>query len=267
MVGVSYTLPTDGGDARFNLHFTSAIPPHRAIVASRRGPCYALARSIGEAWRAAAIGFLSVKYFNGLGAAPAAARLNRSIDEPVSGDLASTSGVAGRYASALFELAEEAGSVDAIETDLKALQAAIGASPDFRDFLKSPVYDAADQMSAISALAEKAGYNVMTANFLKLVAQNRRLFALESVISAFSALAAKARGEISAQAISAAALNDEQTKALRHEIERQVGRAVNLETRVDPDLLGGLIVKIGSQMIDASLKTKLNRLKTVMKEA
>ncbi|MEO1241566.1 MAG: F0F1 ATP synthase subunit delta [Pseudomonadota bacterium] len=185
----------------------------------------------------------------------------------MSGDLAPTSGVAGRYASALFDLAQEAGALDAVESDLNSLKAAIASSSDLRDFLKSPVYDGADQMSAIAALAEKAGFGALTTNFLKLVAKNQRLFALEGMLSAFNALAAKARGEITAEAVSAAPLNEDQSKALRHEIERQVGSAVNLETRVDPDLLGGLIVKIGSQMIDASLKTKLNRLKTVMKEA
>ncbi len=185
----------------------------------------------------------------------------------MSDDLAQTTGVAGRYASALFDLAEEAGALDTVEADLKAVKASIAVSADLRDFLRSPVYDSADQMKAIVALAEKAAFSPLTTNFLKLVAKNRRLFALENTIGAFGALAAKARGEVSAQATTAAPLNDDQSKALRHEIERQVGSAVNLETRVDPDLLGGLVVKIGSQMIDASLKTKLNRLKTVMKEA
>jgi len=185
----------------------------------------------------------------------------------VSGEFAPTSGVAGRYATALFDLANEAGALDSIEAELNALKAMIGASPDFRNFLKSPVYGQADQMSAITALADKAGLGVLTANFLKLVAANRRLFALEDMIRAFTELAANARGEVKAEAVSAAPLSDEQEKALRHEIEAMVGKAVNLETRVDSELLGGLIVKVGSQMIDASLKTKLNRLKTVMKEA
>ncbi|MHA7873473.1 MAG: F0F1 ATP synthase subunit delta, partial [Hyphococcus sp.] len=174
---------------------------------------------------------------------------------------------AGRYASALFDLAKDEGAADAVERDLKALKKAVADSSDFRDFLRSPVYGQADQTNAVSALADRFSFHALTANFLKLVAKNRRLFALVDMASAYVALAAKDRGEISAEAISAAPLNDEQTRALRHEIERQVGRAVNLETRVDADLLGGLIVKVGSQMIDASLKTKLNRLKTVMKEA
>lgn len=179
----------------------------------------------------------------------------------------SKSGVAGRYAAALFDLAREAGFADAVESDLKGVRASIDASSELRDFLRSPVYDAADQMNAIGAIAERAGVNQLTANFLKLIAKNRRLFALPGMIDAYLSLAADARGEISVEAISAAPLSDDQNRALRQEIEAMAGKAVNLDTRVDRDLLGGLIVKIGSQMIDASLKTKLTRLKTVMKEA
>ncbi len=185
----------------------------------------------------------------------------------MSGDLAPTTGVAGRYASALFALAKETSALEAIEAELKAFNASIAASADLRDFLKSPVYGRDEQVGGLTALAEKAGFGALTTNFLKLVATNRRLFALEGMIDVFMKLAAAHRGEVTAQAISAAAMNNEQVKSLRLEIERQVGKAVNLETRVDPDLLGGLVVKIGSQMIDSSLRTKLNRLRTVMKEA
>ncbi len=180
---------------------------------------------------------------------------------------APVSGVAGRYAAALFDLAREEDAVAAVEGELAALHASIEASADLRGFLKSPVYDAGAQMAAVTALAEKAGFGALVTNFLKLIAQNRRLFAVEDMIRAFRALAASDRGEISAEAVTAAPMSDEQVKALRLEIERMAGKAVNLGTRVDPDLLGGLIVKIGSKMIDASLRTKLNRLKTVMKEA
>lgn len=184
-----------------------------------------------------------------------------------SANSAPVSGVAGRYASALFDLAKETGAIETVEDELRALQASIDASGELRGFLKSPVYDRAEQTAVVEALAEKAGFGALTANFLKLIASNRRLFALEDMIRAFAKLAADDRGEVSAEAMTAAAMNDEQIKALRLEIERMAGKAVNLETRVDPDLLGGLIVKIGSKMVDASLRTKLNRLKTVMKEA
>lgn len=184
-----------------------------------------------------------------------------------SANLAPVSGVAGRYASALFDLAVEAGALESVESELKTLQGAIDGSADLKAFLQSPVYNRDDQLSAVGALASKAGFSALVTNFLKLTAQNRRLFALQDMIRAFRALAADHRGEVSAEAATAAPMTDDQVKALRLEIEALVGKAVNLETRVDPDLLGGLVVKIGSQMVDASLKTKLNRLKTVMKEA
>ncbi|WP_375204822.1 F0F1 ATP synthase subunit delta [Hyphococcus sp.] len=184
-----------------------------------------------------------------------------------SANLAPISGVAGRYATALFDLALDAGTLEAVEGELKSLQSAIDGSSDLKAFLKSPVYDRDDQLKAVEALAGKAGFGALVTNFLKLIAKNRRLFALEDMIRAFRALAADHRGEVSAEAATAAPMTDDQVKALRLEIERMVGKAVNLNTRVDPDLLGGLVVKIGSQMVDASLKTKLNRLKTVMKEA
>lgn len=176
-------------------------------------------------------------------------------------------GVAGRYAAALFDLAKEAGVIGDVEAELKALAALIDESEDLRAFLKSPVYEREDQKRVAAALAARAGFSPLTANFLNLLAKNGRLFALSGVIKAFMAMAAADRGEVAAEAVTAAPMNEDQTRALRHEIEAMAGKAVNLETRVDPELLGGLVVKIGSQMIDASLKTKLNRLKTVMKEA
>lgn len=185
----------------------------------------------------------------------------------MSRDLAPTTGVAGRYAAALFDLAREADALETVEGELNSLGAAVAASPDLRGFLKSPVYDRADQVKAVAAIAKKAGYGALTTNFLKLVASNRRLFALAAMIAAFAALAARHRGEVSAQATSAAPMSDDQIKTLRLEIEAMLGQAVKLETRVDPDLLGGLIVRIGSKMIDSSLRTKLNRLRTRMKEA
>lgn len=177
------------------------------------------------------------------------------------------SGLAGRYAGALFDLALEADGLDAASADLQTLRGVIDASSDFKSFLSSPVYGADDQARAIAAIAEKAGLGALTRNFLGLVAKNRRLFALEAMIAAFAARLAVHRGEVSAEAVSAAPLNDEQTRRLRGEIETIVGKAVNLSLRTDPDLLGGMIVKVGSTMIDSSLRTKLNRLKSVMKEA
>ena len=177
------------------------------------------------------------------------------------------SGAAQRYAEALFDLALEQNALETVESDLKSLGRAAAGSADFRTFLTSPVYDAGDKAKAIAAIAERAGVSALTRNFLGVVAANRRLFLLEGMMTAFARRLSEHRGEVSAEAIAAAPLNDEQTKRLRGEIERVIGKAVNLSVRVDKDLLGGMIVKVGSKMIDSSLKTKLNRLKSVMKEA
>ncbi|MFQ5563653.1 MAG: F0F1 ATP synthase subunit delta [Parvularculaceae bacterium] len=177
------------------------------------------------------------------------------------------SSVAERYAAALFDLASEADKTEAVEADLKTLQAAIDAAPEFAKFLRSPVYGGEDRRRAVGAVADKADLSALTKNFLGLVARNRRLFALEDMIRAFQRLLADHRGEISAEVVSAAPLNEDQMRRLRSEIESVVGKAVNLKMRADPDLLGGMIVKVGSRMIDSSLRAKLARLKSVMKEA
>lgn len=177
------------------------------------------------------------------------------------------SGAAQRYAEALFDLALEEGALERVEADFKTLSALSASSSDFRAFLASPVYGADEKARAVAAIAAKAGVSDLVRKFIGVVAANRRLFALEGIIVAFTRRLADHRGEVSAEAVSAAPLNDEQTKRLRGEIERVVGKAVNLPVKVDKDLLGGMIVKVGSKMIDLSLKTKLNRLKSVMKEA
>lgn len=172
-----------------------------------------------------------------------------------------------RYAEALFDLALDGKALERVEADLKGLADTVAGSTDLKTMLKSPVYDADAKGRAISAIADKAGLSSLTKNFLRVLAKNRRLFALDGVIAAFKARLALHRDEVSAEAISAAPLNSDQTKRLRGEIERIVGKAVNLTVKVDPELLGGMVVKVGSTMIDSSLKTKLNRLKSVMKEA
>ncbi len=182
-------------------------------------------------------------------------------------DATISSGIAQRYASAFFELMADNNALDIAEKDLTSLKTAIAQSQDFSDFLKSPIYTQADQLTAISAIAQKADFHQLTRNFITLIGENRRLFALNDIIIAFQARLSMHRGEVSAEAITAVDLNQEQARRLRSEIETIVGKAVNLETRVDPDLLGGMIVKVGSRMIDSSLKTKLSRLQSVMKEA
>ena len=204
--------------------------------------------------------------FNGLGAGLPRAGPDGATGRPMPADASSTT-AAARYAEALFDLALDGQALDRVEADLKALSGAIAGSADLRAMLKSPVYDADAKARAIAAIADKAGASPLTKNFLGVVARNRRLFALDGVIAAFTQRLAVHRGEVSAEALSAAPLNADQTKRLRGEIERVVGKAVNLTVKVDPELLGGMVVKVGSTMIDSSLKTKLNRLKSVMKEA
>ena len=177
-----------------------------------------------------------------------------------------TGGVAGRYASALFDLAEEANQVRQVEKDLISLQSLLDESADLKRMVRSPVFSSEEQGRAIAAVAEKAGLAPLIVNFLKVLARNRRLFALNEMIRTFLALAARQRGEINAEVASAHPLTDEQLTALKDTLRASAGKDVRLITKVDATLLGGLIVKMGSRMIDSSLRTKLTSLKTAMKE-
>jgi F-type H+-transporting ATPase subunit delta len=173
-------------------------------------------------------------------------------------------GVAGRYASALFELASESKNVAAVETDLTAFQGLLDESPDLVRLVRSPVIATGDQSRALSAILEKAQIGGLAANFLKLVASNRRLFSIQDIIKAYKQIAANARGEVTAEVTSAFPLNAEQTAALKEALKASVGKDVTLSSRVDPSLLGGLVVKVGSRMIDSSLKTKLQTMKVAL---
>lgn len=179
----------------------------------------------------------------------------------------SVDGVAGRYASALFELAKESSNVEGIESDLVNFQSLLDESSDLVRLVRSPVIAADDQEKAIAAILDKAGIGGLTANFLKLVTANRRLFVIQDMIKVYRSLAAKARGEITAEVTSAFALNDEQISTLKQTLKASVGKDVTLQSRVDPSILGGLIVKVGSRMIDSSLKTKLQNMKTALNGA
>ncbi len=183
----------------------------------------------------------------------------------MSAEAESVSGLAQRYALALFDLADEQGALDAVAADLKGLRSMIAESDDFRRFIKSPVMSRTDQAKGIGAIADRAGLSPLTRKFLGLVAANRRLFSLPGMISGYLALLAKRRGEVTAEVVSAAVLSDGQTVALIASLKQTMGRAVALTAKVDPSILGGLIVKVGSRMVDSSLKSKLQRLKLVMK--
>ncbi len=176
------------------------------------------------------------------------------------------SGMAGRYATALFELAQEAGSTDAVAADLDRFKGLIAESADLARLVKSPVFTAEEQLKAVTAVLQAVGIAGLSANFVKLVAQNRRLFALSSICDAFSALVAASRGQSVAQVTVAEPLNDTHYATLKQALAQQTGKDVSLDVTVDPSILGGLIVKLGSRMVDASLKTKLNSIRHAMKE-
>ena len=174
--------------------------------------------------------------------------------------------MAGRYATALFDLAKDHNQLDAVDGELDKFLALLDESDDLRRMVKSPVFSADDQFKAISVLMDKAGITGIVANFLKLIAKNRRLFAAADMVRAYKGLLARERGEVSAEVISAQALDDNQMQALRASLKASVGKDVKITAKVDPALLGGLTVKMGSRMIDSSLRTKLNKLKVAMKE-
>lgn len=174
--------------------------------------------------------------------------------------------IARPYAAALFDLSQSEGSLDAVESGLTDLQKLAGESDDFRRFLRSPVITADVKAGAMDAIIDKAGMQPTVANFVKVMARNGRLFALPAVIRQFQQLAAQARGEVSAEVTSAAPLSAAQLKTLADTLKQKIGKTVTLTEHVDASLIGGLVVKVGSQMIDSSLKTKLQAMKIAMKE-
>ena len=173
-----------------------------------------------------------------------------------------TSGVAQRYGASLYELAVEKNAVEHVEKDLTDFERLIGESEDLRRLIRSPVFSADEQLAAMSAIVDKAGLGgAITGNFLKVVAKNRRLFAVEGMIRAFRDRAAKARGEQSAEVTVAHELNAEQEQELRETLSGIAGKDVTLNIKVDPNILGGMIVRLGSRQIDTSLRTKLQSLR------
>lgn len=178
----------------------------------------------------------------------------------------SVSGVAERYASALFDLARDDNEIPPIEGQLITLSQALDESAELRRLVESPVFSADEQDRAIGAVAEHLGIAGVTASFLRLVARNRRLFALPGMILAFRDMAARHRGEVTAEVTSAQALGDAQIAALKSALKDKLGKDVTLQARVNPAILGGLIVKVGSRMIDTSLRTRLMTVRTQLKE-
>jgi F-type H+-transporting ATPase subunit delta len=173
--------------------------------------------------------------------------------------------MAGRYAAALLDIAKEEKQLAQVENDVKSFQTMLDESEDLRRLVRSPVISAEAQAQALSAVLERAGISGLTANFLRLITRNRRLFAVGDMLRNFRALLARERGEVSADVASAHSLSPDQLNALKDALRIQIGKDVQVNTRVDPNLLGGLVVKVGSRMIDSSLRTKLNNLKVAMK--
>ena len=176
-----------------------------------------------------------------------------------------TSGVSVRYASALFELAREQNELDKVDQDLGKFQAMLEQSPDLARLVKSPAFAAEEQERALGAVLDWASIGATTGNFLKVVTRNRRLFAAEDMIKGFRQQLALHRGEMTAEVQSATPLSNEQLAALKATLKASYGKDVRLDTKVDPSLLGGLVVKVGSRMFDSSLRTKLMNLKVVLK--
>ncbi len=174
-------------------------------------------------------------------------------------------GVAERYATALYELAEQDGLVDTVADDLRALQSLLDQSADFVRLIRSPVLSREDQTNGVLAVLDKGGAHDLTRRFIGLLAQKRRLFKLGGIIAAYLSLRATRRGEVSAQVVSAKKLTEKQRSALAANLKKAMGNEVAIDARVDPSLLGGLVVKVGSRMVDSSVRTKLRSLKLAMK--
>jgi F-type H+-transporting ATPase subunit delta len=174
--------------------------------------------------------------------------------------------MAGRYANALFELARDNDAVDAVKADLDRFDGLIAQNPDLQRLVRSPVFSADEQARALTAVLAKAGIGGLAAQFLKVVASNRRLFAAHDMVRAYRALVARHKGELTAQVTVAETLSEAHRAAIKDALKSVTGKDVDLDVKVDPAIIGGLVVKLGSRMVDSSLRTKLNSIKHAMKE-
>ncbi len=177
-----------------------------------------------------------------------------------------STGIAARYATALFELAQEQGALDALEADVAALEAAMAESADLRDLIASPIYGRDETQAAIGGVADAMGLNAITGNTLRLMARKRRLFVVPALLRALRERIAEHKGEVTADVVSAKALTKGQSDKLRKALSASVGRDVRINATVDEALIGGLVVKVGSRMIDTSIRAKLDTLQNKMKE-
>ena len=185
----------------------------------------------------------------------------------MAGEQPIVSGMAGRYATALFELARETNAIDAVKADLERFDALVAENPDLNRLVRSPVFSAAEQLQALSAVLDRAGIGGLAAKFLKLVTMNRRLFAARDMVRGYRELVALHKGEATAEVTVAERLKDDHVAALKSALKAVSGKDVDLNIKIDPAIIGGLVVKLGSRMVDTSLRTKLNAIRHAMKEA
>ena len=184
------------------------------------------------------------------------------VSEPAS----ISTGIAARYATAMFELASEGKALPALEKDVDALDAALTESADLRDLIHSPIYSRDESAAAIGGISDGMKLNPVTGNTLRLMASKRRLFVLPALLSELRARIADEKGEVTAEVTSAKALTKTQADALTKSLKAQLGKKIKLKTAVDESIIGGLVVKVGSKMIDTSIRSKLNALQNTMKE-
>ena len=177
-----------------------------------------------------------------------------------------STGIASRYATAVFDLATEDKALDALEADLATLEAALADSQDLRDLIASPIYSRDDMLAGITAVASAMGLGTIMSNTLKLMATKRRLFVMPQMIASLRAMIADLKGEVTADVVSAKALTKTQSDKLAKALKAAVGKDVKLNATVDDTIIGGLVVKVGSKMIDTSIRSKLNTLQNTMKE-
>jgi F-type H+-transporting ATPase subunit delta len=190
-----------------------------------------------------------------------------ATDEYTLADDSKATNVGARYAQALFDLAKDTNKIAVVEANLKVLKAALAESADLRTVLRSPVFDADAKGRVLGALADKAGFDAVTKKFLGFLSAQRRASALASVITSYEALSVAYRGVVSAQVTTAVALTAAQSKGLQAALRQALGKDPEIETRVDPAILGGVKVRVGSRLFDASLKSKLDSLKFALKRA
>lgn len=175
------------------------------------------------------------------------------------------SGIAERYALALLDLADDKKQLDSVADDLRSLKKVLDESDDLRRLIRSPMFDREQQTAAMSSILEKSGTGELVRRFVIIVARNRRLFALPQMIAAYLAELARRRGEVTAEVVTARALSEAQEAALTQSLKSMLGGKVQVESKIEPDLIGGLVLRVGSRMYDSSLRTKLQKLQLAMK--